>query len=136
MEDITTMIVKRLRELFGNVKIYRENVKSGFEEDSFFIPALHIKSKSELGKKHNLTFSCQVIFLPRTDHINDDIQTTMNTLLIGFLKLNNNDVFNREFVVSDDALVFTFDLVGFLSEVESGNKFEKLEMKEGENNGR
>lgn len=130
MNDISIMILKKIRELFGKEpKIYRENVKNGFNEFSFYIPALHVKSKTEIGDKLNLTYSCQVIFLPRENHINDDIQQVEDKLLTGFLNLENNDVFNREFVISDNALVFTFDLIGFYVPQTSGSKIEKIDVK-------
>lgn len=137
MENISVLILKKLRELFGtDPKIYRENVKNGFKEYSFYIPALHVKSTSELGYKHNLTYSCQVIFLPREDHINNDIQAVEDTLLMEFTDLNGNDVYNRDFSVSDNALVFTFDMIGILTEkTESGAIVKKINNKGSELNG-
>lgn len=117
MEDITKLTLNKLRQMFGkNHKVYRENQKAGFQEDSFLIPSFTAKSMSEVGKKHQLIYSCQIIYFPRESHVNDDIQSVESALLTGFFSLGDKDVFKRDFVVSDDALVFTFNVIDFVAE--------------------
>lgn len=129
MNDITTLISSKLIEIFGaESTIYRENVKSGFEENSFFLPAINIKSKSQLGFIHDVTYNCQIVYFPRSYHENDDIQGIQDRLIIDFLDLSGNDVFNRNFTISDNSLVFTFDLIGYVAPKNEGNKFKSIEV--------
>lgn len=127
MNDITTLISSKLVEIFGeDTTIYRENVKSGFEKNSFFIPAVNIRSKAQLNLIHGITYNCQVIYFPHDYHENDDIQEVQDNLIIDFLKLGNNDVFNRNFVVSDNSLVFTFDLIGYVAPKVDGSRIQNV----------
>lgn len=127
MNDITTLITSRLVDIFGeNATIYRENVKSGFEKNSFFIPAVNIRSKAQLNLIHGITYNCQIIYFPRDYHENDDIQEVQDKLIVDFLKLGNNDVFNRNFVVSDNSLVFTFDLIGYVAPKNDGSRIQNV----------
>jgi hypothetical protein len=107
-------IVQKLREIFGNKMIYRENQTSGFKDDSFFIPSIEAESKGELSFSNRVTMHCQIIYFPRRDHINDDIESVQLQLITDFLTVGGQDVFNRNFAKSDDALVFTFDFISFV----------------------
>lgn len=127
MYDISKMIVDKLESIFGaDSIIYRENVKAGFKENSFFIPAMNVKSTGGLNLINEVKYSCQIIYFPRYEHINDDIQATTDELVINFDKLEDKDVFNRSFNISDDALVFTFDLLGFILPKEQGEKLKTM----------
>ncbi|WP_369073431.1 phage tail terminator family protein [Apilactobacillus timberlakei] len=117
----------KLVDIFGeNITIYRENVKAGFEEPAFFVPSSSIKSKPLLNKVYNIVYSCQVIYFPRPNHVNDDIESTELDLTFNFLDLQDYTVHNREFTKSDDALVFTFDIYGWVNPNKEGTKMKNL----------
>lgn len=130
MKDITTLIISKLAAIFGeDVTVYRENVKDGFKENSFFIPAFDIKSKSKVNFTDDITFNCQLIYFPRLNKINDDISDVQTKLVINFSKLEDMDIFNQNYTVSDDSLVVTFDVKGYVVPEDVGSKLGILKMK-------
>lgn len=135
--DITTSILNNLITLFGqDVTVYRENVKAGFKEDSFFIPAASAKSKGQLNDTNNIVLSCQVIYFPRLNNINDDIQAVMDNLLINFNKVCKTYITNRDFTISDDSLVFTFDVMVLTKPLTDGAPFKTIDTKGRDKDGR
>lgn len=136
MMDITTKILNNLTALFGeDVTVYRENVKAGFKENSFFIPAANARSKGQLNDTNNIVLSCQVIYFPRLNSINDDIQNVIDNLLINFNKVGKSYVNNRDFNISDDSLVFTFDVMVLTKPLTDGAPFKTINMKGREEDG-
>lgn len=121
------LINSKLVDIFGeNITIYRENVKAGFEEPSFFVPSANIRSKAMINGIYNVVYSFQIIYFPRPDHVNDDIASTQLDLTFKFLNLGDKTVHNREFNKSDDALVFTFDINGWVNPNHEGTKMKNL----------
>ncbi|TPR21446.1 hypothetical protein DY102_07075 [Apilactobacillus timberlakei] len=121
------LILNELYRSFGeDIVIYRENVKEGFEEPSFFVPSPTLMSKSEIGNKYKTNYSYQIIYFPRTDHINDDIEDTITTFNYSFFKLGNYTVHNKNMNRSDNALVFTFDLYCLVIPKKEDIKMESL----------
>lgn len=122
------LILDELYRVFGeDITIYRENVKEGFEEPSFFVPSPTLISKSELGNKYKTNYSYQIIYFPRTDHINDDIEDTIMLFNYSFLNLGNYTVHNKNMTQSDNALVFTFDLYDLVIPKNDDIKMESLQ---------
>lgn len=128
--DIVSKILDELIKLFGkDVIVYRENVKAGFKENSFFIPAVNAKSRGQLNDTNNIVLNCQIIYFPRLNKINDDIQDRMDKLLINFTSVGKRSVFNRDFNVSDDCLIFTFDLTVLTQPSSTGKSLKNIEVK-------
>lgn len=111
-ESIVELIGKELSQLFPNVQINRENRKGGFEEPSFFVQKVDTGVKPELFNIQNRKYTYQVVYFPKVDRPNEDMESVEEILLDNFTSLKSYATLrNREFNQSDDnTLQMTFEV--------------------------
>ncbi|HCD08231.1 MAG TPA: hypothetical protein DEQ50_08260 [Lactobacillus sp.] len=137
-ESIVELIGKELSQLFPNIQINRENRKGGFEEPSFFVKKVDTGVKPELFNIQNRKYIYQVVYFPKVDRPNEDMESVEEILLDNFTSLKSYaTIRNRDFKQSDDnTLQMTFEVWIRAHEVDNTPKQENMKFKGGIANGK
>ncbi|WP_363472769.1 DUF6838 family protein [Companilactobacillus musae] len=136
-ESIVELIGNELAELYPNIQINRENRKGGFEEPSFFVQKVDTGVKPELFDIQNRKYAYQIVYFPKIDRPNEDMESVEEVLADNFTDLKDYATFrNRNFKQSDDnTLQMTFEVWIRAHKVDNTPKQENMKFKGGIANG-
>ena len=136
-ESIVELIGNELAELYPNIQINRENRKGGFEEPSFFVQKVDTGVKPELFNIQNRKYAYQVVYFPKIDRPNKDMESVEEVLADNFTDLKDYaTLHNRNFKQSDDnTLQMTFEVWIRVHKVDNTPKQEHMKFKGGVTNG-
>jgi hypothetical protein len=116
MADTLKILIKdKLKELFPNSEIHRENIQGAFIERSFHIVRVTSKPIPKLFDFQKVTYHYQIIYFAAKENPREDMDEVTDVLTVGFRYLKGFGLLqNRNFepLVNDDGaeLHFTFDL--------------------------
>ncbi|WP_125764432.1 phage tail terminator family protein [Companilactobacillus hulinensis] len=110
--SIVDLIGHELSEIFPNIPVYKENQKGGFEEPSFFVEKILTKVDPELFDVQMRTYNYQLVYFPKLDEPNDDMEIVAEILADNFTQLSDYAVI-RNRVLKQSAgrtLLLTFSI--------------------------
>ncbi|MCF6515558.1 hypothetical protein GSH19_05245 [Lactobacillus sp. S2-2] len=131
MIDVKRNIGLKLRKLYPNIKIYTKKQESGFVEPAFFVAKISTRTNPLLFDNENRSYSYQLVYFPKSDKVNAELDETEDYLLNNFKVLDNfAHIRNREFIQQDNCLICNFDVNIFAKAINDQEKMKNIQSNE------
>jgi hypothetical protein len=127
VNDLKSLIIQQIKQVFGNVKVYDEPVKQGLLTPAFLVLIFNSLQERKLAKQVSRTISINVSYFPRTKNIRSECDDVFQTFQDEFRYISNKyHVHSLEGTVEDDVLVITFNVNALLRELVEETKMQTL----------
>lgn len=133
--DVISIISKAISTAFPAVKVYKENIKQGFDNPAFYIAEINHSHTPLLGRASRKRYSMSVKYYPDENNI-DEVKQELHGVaaqLPDILEIMNYSgktikAYNMESRIEDDILHFMFDVRIKMLKPKDTNKFGPLEV--------
>ncbi|WP_342538330.1 DUF6838 family protein [Sporosarcina sp. FSL K6-1540] len=127
VNNLKSLIIRQIKEVSGNVKVYDEPVRQGLVTPAFLVLIFNNHQELQLAKSVKRTYSINVTYFPSTKDIRSECDDVFELFQTEFRYIaDKHHVHEIEGVVSDDVLVITFTVQALLREVVDGTKMQTL----------
>jgi hypothetical protein len=127
VNDLKTLVIQQIRQVFGNVKVYDEQIKQGLITPAFQVLIVDNDQERKLKRQVNRSYMFSVTYFPGTEDIHGDRDSVYETFQSEFQYIANQYHVNRlDSVKEDRVLVITFTINVRLKEVVTGTKMQTL----------
>lgn len=127
VNNLKSLIIAQLKEVYGPLKVYDEEVKQGLVTPSFSVFFFNQHQERKLWKSVERTYSVNIIYFPGTEDIRYECDGVLATFQTEFRYIaNKHHVHEIEGTLSDDVLVITFNIKVLLREMVDGTKMQDL----------
>lgn len=111
MEDVTNLIAKRLKELWPDIPVFRENQTDGFPEPSFYVHRRPMTMKHAFSRIQERSYQFQIVYFPDPEKPHEDMDTMGEALESNFTEIPNYARLNGiEFEPADTELHMMFSV--------------------------
>lgn len=125
--NLKSLIIAQIKEVFGPLKVYDEDVKQGLVTPSFSIRLFNQHQERKFWKSVERTYSVNVNYFPETEDIRYECDEILETFQTEFRYISNkHHVHEIEGIISDGVLVITFNVKALLREAVEGTKMQDL----------
>lgn len=111
MEDVTHLVAKRLKALWPDIPVFRENQADGFPEPSFYIHRRPMTMRHAFSGIQERSYQFQLVYFPDPEKPHKDMDLMIEALGANFTEIPNyarlNDV---EFEPADTELHMMFSV--------------------------
>lgn len=127
VNDLKSLIIRQLKQVYGNLKVYDEPVKQGLITPAFLVLIFNNLQERELARRVSRTISINVTYFPSTKDIRSECDGVFETFQNEFQYIGSKyHVNSLEGVVEDDVLVITFSVKDLLREIVNETKMQTL----------
>lgn len=127
VNNLKSLIITQLKEVYGPLKVYDEEVKQGLVTPSFLVFFFNQHQERKLCKSAERTYSVNVTYFPETQDIRYECDEVLETFQTEFRYIADKyHVHEIEAALSDNVLVITFNVKVLLREVAEGTKMQDL----------
>ncbi len=111
--DIKQIIADKLKELYSTSKVYVEDVPQNFKTASFMITLTNQDYSKRLNTVYKSTLSFDIAYFSnrKDNEIKDDCHIVQMNLFRSFDLVGGYRILNKQAVIVDIVLHFTFDIV-------------------------
>ncbi len=102
MLDMTKLVGATLKKLFPDIAIYREQTEHGFVEPSFFVHLVDVDMRKELNHFYWYDYGFQVIYFPKDENSNEELDHVRLQLLNDFEIIGNNEARAKKLSIEKD----------------------------------
>lgn len=125
--ELKSLIIRQIKEVFGNVKVYDEPVRQGLVTPAFLVLIFNIHQLRGLARQVARTYSINVTYFPSLNDKRDECNNVLQVFQNEFQYISNKYHVNEiEGSVVDDVLVITFNVKSLLREVVEETKMQTL----------
>lgn len=124
--NLKSLIIRQIKEVFGNVKVYDEPIRQGLVTPAFLVLIFDSLQNRQLRSTVSRTYSINVTYFPSTEDKRNECDEVLEMFQTEFIRIGKHHVHNIEGTVSDDVLVITFNVNALLREVVEGTKMYEL----------
>lgn len=129
--ELKTLIIRQIKEVYGNVKIYDERVQQGLKTPAFLVLFVNQNHQRQLGRQSARTVSVAVHYFPQSPDVRSECESILDEFQNSFRYIQNRfHVHELEGEVVDDVLVITFNVKMHVTERIEGIKMNQLEVLE------
>lgn len=129
VEDLKGLIIRQLKTVYGNVKVYDEPVQQGLKTPAFLLLIPEDSTERKLGRSSAWEFYVSITYFPadleasyaERDAVSQTFREEFRYIGRRFL------VQKLQATKSDGALVLTFNVKKLVREIESGPTMQELE---------
>lgn len=127
VNDLKSLIIQQIKNVYGNVKVYDEPVKQGLITPAFLVLIFSNLQERMLARQVSRTISINVSYFPKSKDIRSECDAVLQTFQDEFRYISNKyHVNSLEGVVEDDVLVITFTINALLREIVEEIKMQTL----------
>lgn len=125
--NLKSLIIKQIRDVFGNMQVYDEPVQQGLVTPSFQMLIIDTTQQTGL-KVVERTYKVNVNYFPSSiDERRGECDTVLETFQTNFRVIGNkHHAHNIDGNITDDVLVMTFNVRMLLKEVKTGTVMQNL----------
>lgn len=125
--NLKSLIIRQIKEVFGNLKVYDEPVKQGLITPAFLVLVFNNHQQKQLAKNVRRTISININYYPSTEDIRSECDHVLELFQNKFQRIADKyHVHEVEGTVEDDVLVITFSVKTLLREVAAGTSMQTL----------
>lgn len=116
MKDVSDLIKDKLKSLFPEIEIHREDIGGGFTTPSFFVQNPRMTVTPKLFYQQIRNYNCDIVYFPPEEKQKWECEKMIEQLVEGFQTIDGiAKLFNREFEVLESEppnaeLHFSFSL--------------------------
>ncbi|MHA6258353.1 phage tail terminator family protein [Sporosarcina sp. CAU 1771] len=127
MNNLKSLMIARIRNVFGELKVYDEPVQQGLVTPSFQMLLVDTTQNTGLNMVER-TYTVNINYFPLSiDERRTECDGVLETFQTNFRMIGNkHHVHNIEGSMNDDVLVITFNIRALLKEVNTGDKMNTL----------
>lgn len=127
VNQLKALIIRQLKGVFGNIKVYDEPVRQGLVTPAFLVLIFDTHQQRQLRSTVSRTYSINVTYFPTTEDKRNECDEVLEVFQTEFVRIaDKHHVHNIEGAISDDTLVITFTVNALLREVVTGTKMQEL----------
>lgn len=127
VNNIKALVIQQIKEVFGNLKVYDEEIKQGLITPAFLVLMFNLGQERKLKRQVLRSYMCNVTYFPGTEDIHSEIDAVFEIFQNEFQYIGNQFHINRlESEKVDRTLVITFTVDVLLKEVVEGTKMQSL----------
>lgn len=118
VNDLKSLVIQQIKQVFGNIKVYDEQVKQGLVTPAFLVLIIDNTQDRKMKRQVNRIYRFNVTYFPGTDDIHGERDTVYETFQNEFQYLANQYHVNKlESAKEDSMLVITFSVSVRLKEM-------------------
>lgn len=111
MRDMTSLIVQQLDAAHKDIPVYREDMKGGFSEPSFFVQRISLNVDPRPFEQQDRLYRYQIVYFPNPNRPKESLDLMAEWFAENFQVLESvGSLTSRELQVLDEELHFTFVL--------------------------
>jgi hypothetical protein len=127
VSDLKSLVIQQIKQVFGNVKVFDEQVKQGLVTPAFLVLIIDNTQERKLKGQVSRTFTFNVTYFPESDDIHGERDNVYETFQNEFQYISNKYHVNKlESVKEDDMLVITFSIDVRLKDMVEGTPMQTI----------
>jgi hypothetical protein len=121
VNNLKTLIILQIKQVYNNIKVYDEKVKQGLATPAFLVRIIDNYQDRKLKGQVERSYTFNVTYIPETDDIENELDLAYETFQNEFQYIANlHHVHKLESVKEDDTLIITFTVKVLLKELKGG----------------
>lgn len=127
VNELKALIIRQIKEVYGNVKVYDEPVRQGLKTPAFLVLFIHTQQQRRLATQTKRNYAINVTYFPETEDVRSECDQVLEQFQNEFTYVANKfHVHEIEGEISDGVLVITFNVKPLLRSVEDGTTMQEL----------
>lgn len=116
--NLKSLIIRQIKEVYGNLKVYDEPVRQGLKAPAFLVLIINNSQERKLGRNSKRTYTINVTYFPSTEDRRGECDEVLETFQNEFRYIGNQyHAHEIEGGVVDEVLVITFDVNSLVRQV-------------------
>lgn len=129
--EIKTLIIKQIKQVFGNVQVYDEKIKQGLQTPAFLVRIIRSGQERKVKGQVQRSYSFNVVYFPQSTKVVTKVDAECDDVFETFQNefqyiANRYHVHRLEGTKEDNVLVITFAVTVRLQEKTYETKMQTL----------